>query len=197
MWVTELMTDVVLTVSPDMPVKSAMALLVKNELTAAPVVATSGELVGIVSGIDLVRHDVGPDPRAHMILQRPSGSPPKTVADVMSRRLVTTQPHADVADAIVLMDRHQLRSLPVVDERKVVGMLSRSDVLRVLARTDADLASAVLQRLHDCYGRASAEIDVDVDEGVVVLSLPSEEIDPEVAMRVAETVPGVVRVRAR
>lgn len=197
MRVDEIMAEAVVTVRPDTPVKQAAALLVSHDVSAVPVVAADGVLVGVVSGIDLVRQDVGPDPRAHMIRQRPSTAPPEHVADVMSHHVVTTHPHSDVADAVALMDRHRLRSLPVVDEGRIVGMLSRSDVLRALARSDEELAAAVRRRLEDCYGRDATDVAISVDQGLVVLSLPSEEVDPDAAVRVAETVPGVVRARTR
>lgn len=197
MWVSELMAADVVMVDPQMSIKDAARMLVDQDVTACPVVDADGALVGVVSGIDLLRHDVPADPRAHLIRRDDPDPPPTAVAEVMTRRVVSLHPHADVADAVAVMDEHGVRSLPVVEDGRVIGMLSRTDVLMALARADSEIAEQVRERLADCFGRHAAAIHVRVDRGVVTVSTADGDIDADVMRRIAETVPGAIRVRAQ
>ena len=110
-----------------------------------PVLGRRGRLRGVVSEADLIREMVPADPRAHEV---PTDGQwhdrPRVVADVMTAHAVTVNPETDLARGVELITTTTVKSVPVVDhENRVVGMLSRSDVVRVLARGDDDLARDV------------------------------------------------------
>src|SRR4029079_2056734 len=88
---------------------------------------------------DLVRESLPPDPRAHMIppAEDPRPARPRTVGEAMNRHPAAVHGDTDLADAVELMTSTAVKSLPVVDGRGcVVGMVSRRDVVHLLARDD-------------------------------------------------------------
>src|SRR5689334_5686747 len=124
----DVMNRSVITVRPHMPVDAAAALLVARGVTSAPVVTAEGMLRGIVSEADLLR--------ARPMIDVPQGTTERTAtaADVMTPRPVTVRPTDELADvAAVLLDRG-VRAVPVVDGERLVGILSRRDVLSLIAQ---------------------------------------------------------------
>ncbi len=127
----DIMTSPVHTVAADAAVADAAGLLTAKAVTALPVVDAAGSLVGMVSEGDLLAQRVPEDPTAHLWRHlADDGAPaPATVGAVMSAGAVTTTPDADVADVAELILRHDVRSVPVVVGRRVVGIISRRDIL--------------------------------------------------------------------
>jgi CBS domain-containing protein len=123
----DVMTSSVISVSPDMPVPAAAALLSSHGFTAAPVVDVGGQLVGIVSEADLVRSPVVPD---WGIVQ---GHPDPTVEQVMTSTPTTMRPGDDLAEVATAMLNARIRSIPILDGGELVGIVTRRDVLRVVA----------------------------------------------------------------
>lgn len=205
MLVREVMTSPVITVTEDTPVRRAIRVLHENDITAAPVVDAAGALVGVVSEMDLLRGEFEPDPRAWARPVRcAAGPPPRRVADVMTREVVTVTENTDATVLVGLMVSKRIKSLPVLRGDRVVGIVSRRDLLRMLARSDEELRAEVLARIAEQYPGDPAW-RVTVRDGVVELYGPAErdpERDPErdaaraeIAALLARTVPGVVRVR--
>jgi CBS-domain-containing membrane protein len=190
----ELMTRDAVTVRPDTAVRDALALLSEHGITSLPVVDTAGRIRGVVSEADLIRELVPSDPRAHeLVLPEESPVAPRVVAEVMTTHAVTVRPETDVAAAVELLTSTSVKSVPVVDQdQRVVGVLSRSDVVRAMARTDADLSHAVdaLLESFGLEGWSSEAVD-----GHVRLSGPEGSPDRALAHLAARTVPGVVEVR--
>jgi CBS domain-containing protein len=192
MLVRELMTADPLTVSPTTPVKTALGLLAEHGITSLPVLGTHGRLCGVVSEADLIYDRVRPDQRAH---ERPVGGVQdisRLVAEVMTPHAVTVHPDDDLADAVELLTSTVVKSLPVLEhDGRLVGVISRSDVVRVLARADDALAGDVHALL------VSVGLDdwfAQVDDGTVSLIGPDNSPDRTMAHLVAGTVPGVVAV---
>jgi CBS-domain-containing membrane protein len=194
MLVREVMTRDIVTVMPETPVKSALILLEKRRITSVPVLTGSGRLVGVVSEADLIRDLVTADPRAHELpLEDDRHDRPTFVSDVMTPHAVTVHPDTELVVAVELITSTSVKSLPVVDERgAVVGIVSRSDVVRVLARSDEELGSRV-DALLDSSGLG--DWFVEVHEGTVDLTGPEASEDATVARILAATVPGVLEVR--
>jgi CBS-domain-containing membrane protein len=192
MLVRELMTPDPVTVTEATPVKLALALLAEHQITSLPVLGRRGRLRGVVSEADLIKDLVRPDQRAHEVAVHDWLDRPAMVAEVMSTHAITVRPADDLADVVELLTSTAVKSVPVVDdEHRLVGVLSRSDVVRVLARTDQDLARDV----DDLLAAAGlGEWIADVNEGVVALSGPDESADRVLARLVAGTVPGVIEV---
>ena len=135
------MTTAVVTVGADSPVRQAAERMATQGFTLLPVLAPDHKLVGVVGETDVHRGRVLHDPRAS---GPDEGSvPARAIREVMPRDVRTVTPWTDVADAVVVMIDRGLRSLPVVHEGRLVGIVTRRDVARVLAGSDEELRAAV------------------------------------------------------
>ena len=191
MLVREVMTRRPITVGPDTSVKDALVLLDDHSITMMPVVSHAGSLVGVVSEADLVRDALQPDPRAHMVPDAGWTERPTTVVDVMNHRTLTVTGDADLAEAVDLMTSTAVKSLPVIDEHHhVVGVLSRRDVVHLLARRD----DAVEREMDALFQSLGVDWLAEVSEGVVTVMGPVDERERALARTAAATVPGVVSV---
>jgi CBS domain-containing protein len=193
----DIMTTPVHVIWQNAPVESAAELLTEKSVTALPVVDAKGALVGMVSEGDLLWHRVPTDPTAHLWrhLENSSERRPGTVREVMSARPVTATPDADVADIADLMLRHNVRSVPIVEDRDVVGIVSRRDVLRAAVRGDDVLAKEVQHRL-DEYADGARRWTATVDGGVAAISGDfTNDTERTVVTVLTRTVPGISGVK--
>ncbi|HEY77693.1 MAG TPA: CBS domain-containing protein [Dehalococcoidia bacterium] len=109
-------------VGPNETIAAAIEKLVEHDRGSLPVCNNKGELVGIITERDIVRK----------FLTRKDASTPKTkVAEVMSTQVVIGSPDDDASYAITVMKEKRIRHLPVVDSRKLVGMISMRDLLGI------------------------------------------------------------------
>lgn len=195
MRVKDLMTTPVVTLRPDTPIKEAAALLVRHGISGAPVVDDHEQLIGIVSESDLMALETSPDPRSRILPQRWRRiRVPRRVEQVMTREVVSLPEGADVSDAARLMLERRVKRIPVVEAGRVVGIVSRRDVLRLLARSDAEIRAEIGELLDDeilMLGRFEAE----VEGGLVTLSGPPDPRARRLAELLARSVGGVVEVR--
>lgn len=190
---TGFMTTEVLTLHPQAPVKAAAAMLVEHNIASAPVVLDDGTLVGIVSELDLLEHDVPTDPLARLGPQPPDVAPlPRVVADVMTSDVVTLPPEADAALFLRHMLLDRIVCIPVVAGDRVVGVVSRRDLLRLLARPDPEIARDVEAALAEAL--PGDQWRVAVVDGLAELRGTAAAERSRVAARIAQSVPGVVRV---
>ncbi|MBI4319980.1 MAG: CBS domain-containing protein [Chloroflexi bacterium] len=151
MKVSELMTTNVLTVRPDAKVDEIARLMVAHDITGVPVVNGENRVVGIVTETDLIvrnAHLHFPtflqilDARIYLQsprhfeeeLRRMLGT---TAADVMTKDVVTTRPDADLDEVATLMVEQAANPVPVVENGKLVGIISRSDIVRLMAHEQA------------------------------------------------------------
>jgi len=195
MRVKDIMTHKVYSVRTVDPIEAAAQLLADRRITAAPVFDEAGELVGMVSEGDLLWHRVPSDPTAHL---RPApgvdGDRPRTVADVMSGSPLTTWPDADLADVAQTMLEREVRSLPVLENDVLVGIISRRDILRTVIRTDEIVQREVQHRL-DEYAGGVQRWTATADDGVVTIEGDlDDDLERTVVGIMARTVPGVVAV---
>ena len=194
MLVRDLMTPDPVTVTPQVSIKEALARLAQLGITSMPVVDGHQRLCGIVSEADLIREIIARDPRAQErpVMVEPL-YPPHDVEDVYTRSPASVRTDDDVADAVETMTALSAKSLPVVDVRgRLVGVLSRSDVVQALARAD-DVIAADIDEVLASLGHT--DWLVEVDDGVVHVSGPRGAGEHSLAHVVARTVPGVVEVR--
>jgi CBS domain-containing protein len=126
----DVMTSPVITLRPDAPVQAAAALLCSHGFTAAPVVDAGGAIVGIASEADLVRGRIVPD--GWVVAPEPE----PTVREVMTPAPAAMRPDDDLADVVALILHAGRRSVPIVEDGKLVGIVTRRDVLRVVARRE-------------------------------------------------------------
>jgi CBS domain-containing protein len=192
----DIMSSPVHTVLEAASVDDAVGLLTTKAVTALPVLDPDGRLVGMVSEGDLLRHRVPADPTAH-IMRLPDTDPadrPAMVVQVMSPDPITTRPDADVAEVAETMLAHDVRSMPVVQDGRVVGIVSRRDILRAMVRGDDVLAAEVQHRL-DEYG-GGQRWTATVESGIVhVAGTFDDETEQGIVLVLARTVPGVAGVK--
>lgn len=191
MLVREVMTSPAVTVAPEASLKEAIRMLDRHEITAMPVVDDAGRLVGVVSEADVLRDAVPADRRVHELLVEITGPTVHlAVTDVMTHLPVSVSPDDDLALAVELLVDSQVKSLPVVNHGRVAGMVSRRDVIAVMARQDVLIEAEIDEELR----QAGVECTVDVNDGVVQL-LDAEDPDSlEIARVIASRVPGVIGV---
>jgi CBS domain-containing protein len=179
----DIMTKTVVSVTPSTPVAKAAGTLAYRGFTALPVVDAAGELVGIVTEADLIRNRFENDPTAT------TGT---TVGDVMTSPAVAVSHDADITIVARAMLASHRRCLPIVDDTQVVGVITRGDIVRVLARTDADIAAEVRHHLQVLGGQSRWSVQVSQGE-VFINDRFHQASDRNVAQVLAEAVPGVIR----
>jgi CBS domain-containing protein len=192
MLVKDVMTSHPVTVTPGTGIKAALTKLAYAGITSMPVVDDEQRLCGILSEADMITH-VADDPRAHErpITIRPVNSP-RTVDDVFTRSPITARPHDDVTAAVDVMAAKGFKSLPVVDDQdRLVGVISRSDVVRALARDD-DAIARDISRIFGDLGHT--EWTVQVAGGIVQVAGAGDAAQRSLAHALSRTVPGVVEV---
>lgn len=194
MLVREVMSSPVVTVRSDASLKAAISLLERHDVSAMPVVDTDGQIVGVVSEADVIRELVAPDQRTRETPNPIAAAPfARYVSEVMSTHPLTVAPETDLAVATELMTSSAIKSLPVVDRGRVVGVVSRRDVIRVLAKPD-DLIEG---EIDDLFRQVGHDWLVDVTDGVVAVEGPTGASEQRLAEALARTVPGVVALRFR
>jgi CBS domain-containing protein len=192
MLVREIMTSPAYSVAQDAPLGTALQLMAKARVTGLPVVDGGGAVVGIISEADLLKADLEPDPRAHMRAARqPVESGGVTVAQVMTAHPHTVREDSDVADVAHTFARTSWKSVPVVRGDVLLGVVSRSDVIRTMARSDQEIASEISRTLAEA-GLQSWQVDVAF--GVVQITGTASERERAAAASVAQSVKGVRRV---
>ncbi|MGI5175812.1 CBS domain-containing protein [Dactylosporangium sp. CA-152071] len=180
----DIMSRPVHTVRADEPVAGAVALLEREQITAAPVVDAHGRLVGSISERDLLRRSAGP--------AAPGADTPGTrVEDVMSGLPVAGWPDADVADIAKVMVDQGVHSVPIVIDEHVIGIVSRCDVLRTIMPTD-DTAMREAQRRLTEYAGGQRRWTVAVTGGTAVVSGRFDSgTERDIAMALVRTTPGI------
>jgi CBS-domain-containing membrane protein len=197
MKVSEIMSHPVVSVRTTTRIKEAARLLVDRGISALPVVDDRGVLVGILSEADLLPMEIRPDPRSQATPLAPTaGSAPKTVAEVMTRDVLTVSANSEVSQAARTMLDAGIKRVPVVRGRRVVGILSRRDLVKVIARSDGDIETEMIRRLGE-VGLATRSGAVKVSAGVATIRLDDQGPGRRLAESVALTVPGVLEVRFR
>ncbi|HVO87542.1 MAG TPA: CBS domain-containing protein [Casimicrobiaceae bacterium] len=186
----DVMTHCVVTVAPEAPIGEAIARMISHQVSGMPVVDAEGRLVGIVSEADFLRrqelHTEAPRRRWLEMLLGP-GSPAEeysrshglTVAQVMSREVIHVTPDTSLTDIVALMDEHSIKRVPVVEEGRVAGIVTRADLMSAVAAalgerkplTDADAAvrEKVVREMKKQTWCPMHGIDVIVRGGVVTL----------------------------
>ena len=201
MQVRDIMTREVVTVGPDASPKHAGELMAEHGFAALPVVDAGNRLLGMVAEADVLRDRLVEDPRLHLRwdTEHHPGTVPLQVRGVMSTDVRVASPGDDVADVARLLVAAHVRSVPVVHEDVVVGIVSRRDVLRALVRSDGDIRADVL-RLVERYTGDLDCWDVRVTEGVATVRRSwgapqvSRAVEEFALQRLVTTVPGVVAV---
>ncbi len=209
----DVMTTTIHTVKPDTDVGEIARLLLSSHISAVPVLADDGRLIGIVSEGDLMhRVEAGtrsrpswwlrllatPDEPAENYL-REFG---RRARDVMSTDLITVQPDTPLTDVAALLEKHHIKRVPVMAAGKLVGIVSRANLLRGVATwqrpsgvrvEDAALRASLLGSLHEAELPMHL-INITVTEGVVEFwGVVDSDVQIKAARAAAESAAGVVR----
>jgi CBS domain-containing protein len=121
--VGDFMTTDLVTVTPDMDIHRAMKILLERQISGVPVIGESGELVGILSVKDCLK--IAFSASYHQEWAGP-------VSEFMSTEVQTIESDTDIVEAAEIFLKNRYRRFPVVTDGRLVGMISRYDVLRGL-----------------------------------------------------------------
>lgn len=193
--VSDVMTHTVVAVGSQAPFKEIVALLDEWKVSALPVLAGEGRVVGVVSEADLLLKEEFRDTEEGDLTDRIKAGA-VTAGELMSAPAVTVHADATLAEAARIMARRHVKRLPVVDGVGLLqGVVSRSDLLKVFLRADEEIAEEIRGEI---VGRLpfTTPLTVSVTEGVVTLggALPDRTLVPVLA-RAVRAVEGVVDIR--
>jgi CBS domain-containing protein len=206
MRVDQLMTRAVKTVAPGAPLKQVAAILVENRISGLPVCDVDGRVLGVVSEADILLKERGLGPprgALHRLVRHPepeavAKAQARTAADAMTSPAITISPFRSAHEAARLMLEHGINRLPVVKAGRLVGIITRADLVRAFHRPDHAIAeeirSDVLERT---LWIAPETVRISVERGDVTLRGELEgHSDATLIERLVARVPGVVGVRS-
>nr|WP_055566355.1 CBS domain-containing protein [Streptomyces atriruber] len=199
--VSDVMTHTVIAVGREAPFKEIVALMGQWNVSALPVLAGEGRVIGVVSEADLLPKEEfrDSDPSHFDQLRRLSDLAKAggvSAGEVMSSPAVTVHPDATLSQAARIMAQRKVKRLPVVDANGLLqGVVSRSDLLKVFLRTDRELADEVTRTV-TAFLFPDRAVTVVVENGVVTLGgeVRDRTLVP-VAARLTRAIEGVVDVR--
>ena len=213
----DIMSDEIVCIDAKESVFDAAEVLLSAGVSAAPVTNDKGAVVGIVSEADLIRRaeigTAGQKTWLGRLLDSEASSArafvaaqARRVVDVMTKDVVTAEEDATLSELVELMEKHDIKRIPIVRGAVVVGIVSRADLLRallsrepdgpVLQPTDRALRENVVGALENRPWTSRWPVNVHANDGVVHLWGFVEGDEVRDAYRVAaENVPGVRRVR--
>jgi CBS domain-containing protein len=206
--VQDLMTSVVVTVRPETPLKEVATILAQCGISGVPVVDEDDRVVGVVSEGDVLFKELGRSEQKGMFASlrqaQRTGSSPKveaqTAAQAMTAPARTIEPWRSASVAAARMLEDGVHRLPVVDdESRLVGIVTRADLVRAFVRSDAQIKREIRE---DVLERAllletPAAVTVEVDQGRVSLGgTLRRRTDAELLLAFVARVPGVVEVES-
>jgi CBS domain-containing protein len=213
---SDVMTRNVISVPPDATIADAVALMLDRGISGLLVVDHSGTLAGIVTEGDLLRRDELGTGRRRSWWLRLIASPGRQaadftrthgrkVSDVMTQDVISVTVKSPLEEIVALMEAHRIKRVPVLDDNKVVGVVSRADLLRALAVAAREHAVAagddptIRNRILETLGREPwaprTTLNVTVVNGVVDLwGTISNDQERRAICVIAENTPGVKKV---
>jgi CBS domain-containing protein len=204
--VKDVMTNLVVTMAATDTVQEAAARLARNGISGGPVL-DAGKVVGVVSEADLIRAVMPPVPVDHgtsildmisiIVRARPrTHEHVRTVGEVMNPMVVSIGPDQSIWDAAHEMERRGIKRLPVVDDDGyLLGIVSRADLVKTMARSDSTLRSDVLAAIGILGAETISALDVEVTKGIATVQGTADRRSTrELALRLASRVPGIVQV---
>ena len=211
----DVMVRDVVTVKPETDVASAIKLLIEHDISALPVVDDGGRLVGVVSEADLVhRAEIGTEKQrpwwlealtpGSMLAEEFAKAHGLRVSEVMSPHVVSASEETPLAEIAALLEKHRIKRVPIIEDGKLLGIVSRSNLVQALAsslqaepaeETDREIRHELLSRLADQDWTDFGSRNIIVTGGVVHLwGLVGSPEERTALISLAEGVRGVVGV---
>jgi CBS domain-containing protein len=211
---SDIMVRDVFTIGPDATIQDVAEILLSKRISGLPVVDATGRLIGIVSEGDLLRRaESGTEHSRSWWLKLLMGRETlaaeyvkehaRRVRDVMTRDVISVQPDTQVTDIAALLEKNRIKRVPILENGKLVGIISRANLVQALAGlrkeisvdkplNDTELRQTVMSRLKSEPWAKTSLINVTVDTGAVdVWGIVDSEAEKQ-ALRVAiEVTPGV------
>jgi len=219
MIVADVMTKGPIVIRSDASLADAVNLLVSHRISGLPVVDEAGAVVGMISEGDLIRRgELGTAGRGAGWLSQ-FLAPGRAAEDyvhshgvrireVMTAKVISTSPDTSLSAVVQTMEDRKIKRLPVLQEGRLVGIVSRADLLRTLsvllserkvaAISDAELRQRVLAQIREQRWAPRATVDASVENGIVELRGSVTDDRERVGLRVlTENTPGVRGVHDR
>jgi CBS domain-containing protein len=212
----DVMVRNVVTVKPEDDVAHAIKLLAEQDVSALPVVDDAGAVVGVISEADLVRREeIGTEKHrpwwlealtpGSTLAEEFAKSHGRRVDEVMSSGVVSASEDTPLGEIAGLLERHRIKRVPILRDGRLVGIVSRSNLVQALASSqpatstgtssDRTIRLELLERLGNQRWTDFGSRNVIVSSGVVHLwGLVSSEEERKALVSLSEEVPGVVRV---
>lgn len=208
----DVMVTNVISVTPDVLVQDVAYILLSNRISAVPVVDDDGQLLGIVSEADLMRRAEAGTGRHRpwwltILTGRDIGAVDfvkehsRRITDVMTRKVVTAKPDTPLQDIATLLEQNAVKRVPIVKDGKVVGIVSRANLLQALAATrplkdadvsDSEIRESLMTRLKAAPWAHPALINVIVQDGTAELwGIVDSKAEKKAVCVAAEITPGV------
>ena len=205
MRVREVMTEDVLTIGPEAPLKDVAKILVEHGVSGLPVCDIEGHVVGVISEGDILYKEHDPaegrvgGPLGWIVDGNPNyrgavKAQAVTAGTAMTAPAVTIPPYESVAQAARIMCERRVNRLPVVKDELLVGIVTRADLVRAFTRTDAEIERELRE---DVLARTMwvepGRVELEVRNGVATLTgRLHRRTDAELLGRLAARVPGVL-----
>ena len=215
----DLMTSFVVTVSSDATIEYAAQLMLQYRISGLPVTDRDGAVLGIITESDLLRRAETGTEKRHArwvslligpgrLAQEYVHTHGRKVGEVMTERVFTATPRTPLSELVALMETKHVKRLPVVDHGRLVGIVSRADVMAALVgllseepagtRTDTEIRKQILEEIDRQPWGPRDSVDAIVTNGVVILKGTITDERERAALCVAaENVPGVKAVHDR
>lgn len=213
MRVADIMTSPVTGIVPTASIAEAAQVMVDLKVSGLPVISVDKRLIGIITESDFLhRVELGTQPKRSRWLDLVRGTgreaedyvqaAGRRVEDIMTRKVLSIAPDASLDELVRLMQANRIKRVPVVGNGKLVGIVSRADLMRAMlrllpgtdaaARNDEAIRSAVVAELAGQHWIGSSSIRVRVHQGQVELvGVVSHDSQRKAARVAAENVPGV------
>jgi CBS domain-containing protein len=214
---SDVMTSKVVSIAPESSLTDMIRLMLDYRISGLPVVTKDGKLVGMITEGDCLRRaETGTEVKRSFWRDLLTGSETlateyirshgRKVSEVMTADPITVAPDTDLNEVIHLMEKNQIKRVPVVKDGALVGILSRANLVQALAglvgttnveQSDAKIREAVVAALSKLPWAANEFLNVTVKDGVVDLwgSFTAFRQD-EAAIVAAENVPDVKKARS-